>query len=69
MSIYPMLKYRDLDDIEDVVDLCQLKNACLCVCVCVLYARCSHVYMRVHACVHDAVKLSLLLVSASNAVL
>ena len=52
---------------EDVVDFCQLKNVCLCVCV--LYARCSHVYMRVHACVHDAVKLSLLLVSASNAVL
>ena len=33
-----MLKYRDLDDIEDVVDLCQLKNACLCVCV-----YCTHV--------------------------
>ena len=35
-----MLKYRDLDDIEDVVDLCQLKNACLCVCtVRTLFAR------------------------------
>ena len=62
-----MLKYRDLDDIEGVVDLCQHRGSKMCVCVCVRYACCSHVYTRVHACLHAAVKLLLLSVSASNA--
>ena len=44
-----MLKYRDLDDIEGVVDLCQHHGSKMCVCVCVCVYTLRMLFARVHA--------------------